>query len=821
MIKEKVSGIVERVSYQNMDTGWSILRVRPFDKYGESVKVVVYQLSVFAGATMEFSGVWTIHPRYGKQFKAEIATELKPATTNALEKYLGSGLIKGVGPKTAGKIVRYFKEDTLEVFEKNIERLIEVRGIAEKKLLSIQKAWLEHRAIRDVMMFLQSHGISTLFAVRIYKQYGDKAISLVSENPYRLAQDFYGIGFLSADKIALSLGFQKDSHVRITAAIRHVLSASREQGHCYLTEDQINKQVSQLLDFDVGKSISKLLVKMEKENLLRVRGLIVDEVSDEQIRCYYSKTLYYDEEYVAARISCMIGQRKLDKEKIHNQLIAYEKRKGIILSDEQSTAVAAILGQQCSVLTGGPGCGKTTATKTLVDLLLSLGSKINLAAPTGRAAQRMSEVIGLEAKTIHRLLEYQGGGFKRNEEYPLEADFVVVDESSMLDINLTASLLKAVAKNTAILFIGDADQLPSVGAGRVLSDLIASGIVPCFKLTKIFRQARNSFIIRYAHLINNGQTPAIDSPFKRPELWQQSDCFFIDSDIASQEELRFITRIKKQYQSIEQREQLLVGSNPYDFETSFEPDGNTGQYLVPERFRHVRLNELFTADSAAEELMAVQKKIHPWSSLYFNLTAIDVIKKLYSEWIPKYFGNTVEIQILSPMIRGSLGTAHLNKEIQQVVNPPVEGKREIRIGERTFRVGDRVIHRLNNYDLGVFNGDIGRIIDIDNINLSCEVAFYPDNHKVEYNKDEMTELEVAYAITVHKSQGSEFDAVILPVFTQHFRMLIRNLLYTGLTRAKKLAVFVGTRRALTMAVRNRDTSKRQTALIQLLREKNF
>ncbi|VAW37349.1 RecD-like DNA helicase YrrC [hydrothermal vent metagenome] len=816
IIEEKIRGVVDHITFHNQENGWSVLRVTPFRGYGEKITVTVHQMKVFAGATMEFTGSWTEHPRFGRQFKARLATEIKPATAGALEKYLGSGLIKGVGPKTARKIVRHFGGQTLEVFENEIERLTEVPGIAQKKLSLIKKAWQEHRAIREVMIFLQSHGISTLFAVRIYKQYGDRAIALVTENPYRLAVDFFGIGFFSADRVALSIGFARDSGLRIAAAIRHVLSASREQGHCYLTLEQISSQVGELLDLDLTATISSYLATMEQEQQLRVRQLPHPERAGETVRCYYSKSLFYDEEYVADRLSRMVRPLVFDANRASAWLERYGQKTGIVLSGEQAAAVRAIAGQRCAILTGGPGCGKTTTTRVLVDLLQAMGRSVTLAAPTGRAAQRMSEVIGLEARTIHRLLEFQGSRFKRDEESPLETDVLIVDECSMLDISLTASLLRAVAEETALLFIGDADQLPSVGAGNVLRDMIASGVVPCYRLTQIFRQARESLIIRYAHEINRGKLPAIDSPFKRPGVWQDSDCFFIDAEEASVRQLRFIGQVKRHFNSIDERERR-AGARPYEFDTAETAEYGRGAGLqVPEPFRHVSLDALGTADSAAEELLAVLKKVHPWSSLYYGLTASAVVRKLYTEWIPKYLGPACEIQVLTPMIRGSLGSAALNRMIQQAVNPAGRGQAELISGERTYRAGDRVIHRRNNYELGVFNGDIGVIREVDNENLTCVVSFFPDNREVEYHREDIAELDMAYAITVHKAQGSEFDVVILPVLTQHYRMLFRNLIYTGLTRARKLAVFVGARRALAMAVRNQDTSLRQTALLHLL-----
>jgi len=819
-IQETLIGIVHRVTYHNVDNGWSVLRVNPFNSPENQETVTVHQTKVFAGATMEFRGAWVVHPKFGRQFKASEATEKKPATAAALEKYLGSGLIKGVGPKTAKRIVKHFGKATLDIFEGDIGRLTEVPGIAKKKLASIEAAWLEHRAIREVMMFLQGHGISTLFAVRIYKQYGDKAIAMVSEDPYRLAHDFYGIGFFSADKVALSIGLAKDSQQRIVAAIRHVLAASREQGHCYLMTSQIDIEVKKLLEMDLGELLGQYLQMMKDENYLKVRILADNQGAPQS--CYYSKTLYYDEDTVAARLKDMAGPVAVDGNRIGNWITKYCQLKEINLSDEQAEAVQGVVQHKFGILTGGPGCGKTTTTLVIVRLLEAMSKKVLLAAPTGRAAQRMSEVIGREAKTLHRLLEWQLGKFKKNEDEPLKADFLIVDECSMLDISLSASLLKAVPKGCQVLFIGDPDQLPSVGAGNVLKDTIASGVIPVFRLTQVFRQARESLIIKYAHQVNKGETPHVESPFKNPEVWQQDhDCLFLDSDEATKEQIRFVTRVKQTMGwQIPQMEGLSTGNSPYQFRTqeaitsAYEHD-----FEVPQKFQHVDLEKVKQAEGQVNELKAVLKKVHPWSSLHYGLSAVDIVVKLYLEWVPKYQGKGSEIQILSPMTRGTLGTANLNKVIQQTANPPGQGKAEVKVGERIFRVGDRVIHRRNNYDLEVFNGDIGRIKAINNEDLTMVVSFFPDGREVEYQKENIVELDLAYAITIHKSQGSEFATVIIPVLTQHFKMLYRNLIYTGLTRARKLAVFVGTRKALAMAIRQQDTSQRQTALQGLLQQK--
>ena len=816
-IDETLTGIVSKVTYHNQTTGWSVLRVHPLNAPQQQETVTVHQTKVFAGATMEFIGAWTIDGKYGRQFKASKAVEKKPATTASIEKYLGSGLIKGVGPKTAKKIVTYFKQDTLDIFESNIKRLIEVPGIATKKLEMIESAWTEHKAIRDVMMFLQHHGISTLFAVKIFKKYNNEAIKIVTANPYQLANDFYGIGFFSADKVALSLGLSPDSQQRIIAAIKHVLAASREQGHCYLTLPQINAGIIELIEMNLETQLLEHLTFMEHDHQLKTRMIIKD---NQECTCYYSKTLFYDEQTVAQKISSKKGIVIIDSARVTTWIAHYCQSKSISLSDEQATSVAGIVQQQFSVLTGGPGCGKTTTTLVIVRLLEAMKKRVLLAAPTGRATQRMTEVIGREAKTIHRLLEWKGGEFKMNEDNPLQADFLIVDECSMLDISLSASLLKAVPINCQVLFIGDADQLPSVGAGNVLKDIIASEVIPCFRLTQIFRQAQSSSIIKYAHEINKSITPQINSPFNKPELWEAGeDCLFIDSDEATKEQLNFISRVKHRFNWKTNDLKDTLDGTPFEFRTEEEIKSAYEQdFVIPDKFKHVDLEQLYQTESEHHALKVLLKKIHPWSSLHYGLTAVDVVVQLYLNWIPKYQGLTTEIQILTPMTRGSLGSANLNNVIQDKANPYSLYKKQLKVGERIFREGDRVIHRRNNYDLNVFNGDIGRIISIDNENLTCLVSFPPENREVHYKKDDIMELDLAYAITIHKSQGSEFATVIIPVLTQHFKMLYRNLIYTGLTRAKKLAVFVGTRKAMSMAIRQQDTSNRQTALELLIKK---
>jgi exodeoxyribonuclease V alpha subunit len=816
---DKLSGIVKRVTYHSVETGYSVLKVNPFNKPNEEISVTVHQSKVFAGATMDFYGTWTHHPSYGQQFKAIRTSERKPATAHALEKYLGSGLIKGVGPVTASRIVKHFGTETMDVFEHHIERLTEVTGIAQLKLQSIQKAWIEHQEIRNVMLFLQSHNISTLFAVKIYKTYGNDAIQIVSDNPYRLAQDIYGIGFFSADKIALSLGLATDSPQRIRAGIDHALQSAREEGHCYLTKPQILGEVRELLQLQDEEAITRNLEVMEKADELKTRQLL-DANLDLQT-AYYAHSLFYDENYIATRIKALVEYRiRAHPEKLKQPLDAFCLAQGIRLSEEQEASVLRMATERISILTGGPGCGKTTTTRALVGLLRSMNKSILLAAPTGRAAQRMSEVIStgdekLESKTIHRLLEYDpaSGGFKRNEESPLDTDFLIVDECSMLDVHLAASVLRSVPRHAQLVLIGDADQLPSVGAGNVLKDIIESGSVPCMRLTKVFRQAQESLIIQYAHAINQGEIPKIDSPFRHPDLWtKQSDCLFIDSEEATQEQLRFISKVKKAsaYPTMEE------STGTAEEEAALYATGTSAQ--IPAKFSHVDVERLLEARTHSEELKEVLKRVHPWSSLRYGLSAVDMVRRLYAQVIPRYFGKEEEIQVLCPMTRGTLGTQNLNQVIQEAINPAKPGKAQLSLAGRIFRVGDRVIQKRNNYDLSVFNGDIGRIVDLDNEEMTAIVAFRngSETREVIYERESLPEMDLAYAITIHKSQGSEFGVIIIPLVSQHFQMLFRNLIYTGLTRAKKLAVFVGTRTALQLAVSKQNTAIRQTALKFLL-----
>ncbi len=843
---EKLIGIIQRVTYHNKENGWTVLKVSPIDQPHVLKTVTVHQANVFAGATMEFEGEWVQHAKYGEQFKAQNTIEKKPASASALEKYIGSGLIYGVGPKIAKRIVKHFGKETLDVFEDDIKRLTEVTGIAQAKLDQIESSWIEHREIRNVMLFLQEYGVSTLFAVKIFKTYGNDAIKILQDNPYQLSKDIYGIGFFSADKIALSLGIEKDSPKRMRAAISHVLAASREQGHCYLELEHIQEGVENLLKANYANLLITEIKVMEQKNDLKVRIKTENEANK---KCYYSKSLYYDELQTAELIKSFLSKTvNINEQKVKKWLDIFNEKQEFPLSSEQFDSVLGTCKQSFSILTGGPGCGKTTTTKALVKLLIAMNKRVTLAAPTGRAAQRMSEIIGINAQTIHRLLVWQphNGQFKKNKKEPLDTDYVIIDECSMLDISISASLLKAIPLKAQVLFIGDPNQLPSVGAGNVLKDLIESGNVPCFNLNKVFRQAQESSIIKFAHQIIKRQIPKIESPINTPNIWDKNtDCMFIDSEEATKDQMLFIKKITQSmkyviknegiafvrekthdneydnYKSVTQEDDIYIKNTS---ETEIEEIKRKGvrSYIfnIPNKYLHADIQVLLKTDSHACALKNIIKSIHPWSSLNYGFVASEMVVRLYCKTIKERLGKDMEVQILTPMTVGSMGTRNLNLLVQNTFNPADGNKANLQFGERVFRIGDRVIQRRNNYDIEVFNGDIGRIISINNQAMTLEITYNSGSttRNIHYEKQDIIDLDLAYAITIHKSQGSEFDVVIIPLVLQHFTMLYQNLIYTALTRAKKMAIFVGTRKALGIAVKNIDNRSRKTMLNLLVQK---
>lgn len=860
--RERLAGIVDRLTYVNPNNGWSVIKVTPFGEPARRVTVTMHQVAIVAGASAEFWGHWTVHPKFGEQFEAEHVVEKKPASAAALERYLGSGLIRGVGPATARKIVRHFGDETLEVFDGEIERLTQVKGIAQRKLESIAASWSEHRAIRDVMMFLQEHQVSTLFAVRIYKRYGDDAIAVVRDDPYRLARDIFGIGFFSADRIALSMGFARDGEPRIEAAVRHVLAASREAGHCFLFAPQVREGVVRLLEPEdparMQIVVDGILQRLAAAGDVAARPLASpaedgaeaeDEAASEDRVAYYARSLFRDEEALARTIARRSRTRfEVDAARVERWLDAYAERASLVLSHEQRSAVAGMVAARFSVLTGGPGCGKTTTLRTLVALLRAIGHRVLLCAPTGRAAQRMTEVVGEDARTIHRLLEWDPikNGFRRDEDSPLQADFVVVDEASMLDVSLAAALCAAVPERAGLVLIGDPDQLPSVGPGDVLADLLESEHVTRFSLTQIFRQAADSKIVEYAHAMRRGEVPSPPSPLADRSVWGRGeDCLFLDAEEATLEQLDFVRRARIVIERVRTDEHArtlvsegeVVGRLGLDaggeirVATTAAPppvDDDAGDtaadagpiFTVPRKFLHVDLERFAHQPQGLEEIRAVMRRVHPHSTLRHGLSLTQALLGLYTKRVPQQLGRGVEIQVLCPMNRGSVGADALNRAIQAAVNPAESTRGQIVLGQRVFRTGDRVIQRRNNYDVGVFNGDIGRIVHVDAVEMRVRVAFGVgnDEREVELTRDALSDLSLAYAITVHKSQGSEFPVVIMPLVPQHHTMLFRDLVYTGLTRARRLAVFIGGRGALARAVTNVSTRARQTALTQVLDE---
>ena len=668
-------------------------------------------LDANVGSVLLVEGSWKVDSRYGRQFMAESWEETMPATVYGIEKYLGSGLIKGVGPKFAQRIVRMFGTETIAVIEDDIDRLRQVEGIGSKRISMIKESWQKQKEVKNIMLFLQSNGVSTAYAAKIYKEYGNAAIDKVKENPFRLADDIWGIGFRTADTIAAKLGFGKDSFVRLRSGILYTLSALADEGHVYAERDQLADKAVELLEADIAN------VQMTLDNMLQAEELIFEEDA------IFLPAFNYAEKGTAHKLIQLAEDVSgFDSLRPESQVdvAALEKMLGIQYDEVQAQAVQEAARSKVMVLTGGPGTGKTTTVQGIIAAYGQMGLRILLAAPTGRAAKRMSEATGLPAKTIHRLLECKPPeGYQRNEENPLEGDVLIVDECSMIDIILMNSLLKALPRNMRLVLVGDIDQLPSVGAGNVLRDIIDSGRFPVIRLTRIFRQAQQSRIITNAHRINQGEFPDISNG-------RNTDFFFINSE---------------------------------------EPE------------------------AAVQEIVA-----------------------LVSSKLPRYYGvKPSEVQVLTPMQRGVLGGTNLNQTLQAALNPEGEG---LRRGGFIFRLYDKVMQVKNNYDKEVFNGDIGRITAVDLQERTLQVMF--DGRVIEYDVSELDELVHAYATTIHKAQGSEYPIVVMPVLMTHFVMLQRNLLYTGITRAKKVLVMIGSKKALAYAVHNVTVSQRNTKLKERL-----
>jgi len=722
---DELQGQIERITYTNEENGFTIAKVRVKGKH-DLVTVVGNFMSPAPGEILRMTGQWQNHPKYGEQFRVAEYGSMVPATVYGIERYLGSGLIKGIGPVMSKRIVDRFGDETLEVIEKEIERLAEVDGVGEKRIRMIRKAWEEQKQVREVMLFLQGQGISTGYATKIFKQYGDRSIQVVRDNPYRLAVDIFGIGFVTADRIAEKLGFAKDSQLRAQAGILYVLRALAEEGHVYFPYDSLINRSREILGVD-REVIVKALGTIAFQKKVVIEDLNEDmEDFRENYKAVYLAKYHVSETGIAASLKGLLRGKGSIRELDSRRAIQWvERQLSITLADKQMEAVKSALQSKVLVITGGPGTGKTTIINAIIKILSRLGIKIVLGAPTGRAAKRMIESTGHEAKTIHRLLEYsvREGRFKRNQEKPLDCDLLVVDEASMMDTILMHHLLKAVPVSAILILVGDVNQLPSVGPGSVLKDIISSGIVPVVELSEIFRQARESLITVNAHRINEGSLPLTSTPGGKLD-----DFYFIEQE-------------------------------------------DPGEVLR-------------------------------------------ILLDLARERIPRRFGfDPVEdIQVLSPMHRGILGAGNLNVELQRALNPTENGL--IR-GSRSFRIDDKVMQIRNNYEKEVFNGDMGRIKRIDA--ESQEVIVHFDGRELPYDYNDLDEIVLAYAVSVHKSQGCEFPAVLMPVHTQHYVMLQRNLLYTAVTRGRKLVILVGMKRALALAVKNASIERRYTYLEHRLR----
>ncbi|MCG3207189.1 MAG: ATP-dependent RecD-like DNA helicase [Anaerolineae bacterium] len=727
-----IRGVIERITFTNPANGYTVARFKP-DRQFELITVVGALAEVHPGARLRLEGRWKNHPKYGDQFELLRYTEERPATIEGIRRYLGSGLIKGIGPKTAGWIVNYFGTKTLDVIEHDIQRLTEVRGIAGKTVAKIAAAWEAQKQIKEIMLFLQSHKVSTTLAVKIYKQYGDESIEVVQATPYRLAQDIFGIGFVTADQIARNIGLAADDPARVAAGIEYTLNQLADQGHVYAPREQLVAAATKILAVEPALIETQLdaLVQAERLKTETLPGVVSAENPAAPGEAIYLAPFYYAELGVTNRLKQL--QAAADSRLRLFQTVDWERAfawlagrpDGLDLAERQRQAVQMSLSHKVSILTGGPGTGKTSTVRAILGLLGGKGKTALLAAPTGRAAKRLAESTGQEAKTIHRLLEVspsEGFKFQRNQDNPLDCDLLIVDECSMIDLVLMNNLLKAIHPASHLLLVGDADQLPSVGAGNVLRDLIASDALPVTRLEVIFRQAADSTIITNAHRINRGEMPL----FPR----HKQDFFFF------------------------------------------------GQAEPAE---------------AAEML-------------------VDVVARR----IPEKFGlPAAGIQVLSPMHRGLVGARALNEKLQARLNPLPANGVEYRSGSRVFRPGDRVLQLRNNYDKEVFNGDIGTITRLDLEEGEISVDF--EGRGVDYDFSDLDELTLAYALSVHKSQGSEYPVVVLPLLPQHYMLLQRNLLYTAVTRAKQMVVIVGSRKALAMAVKNNTIAGRWSLLDERLR----
>ncbi len=719
----EIKAQIERITFHNEENGYTVAKVR-LQGRSDLATVVGNLLSVNAGEVLLLKGQWQSHTKYGEQFRISSYQSVIPATVKGIEKYLGSGLIKGIGPVMAKRLVSRFGAETLDIISKKTERLREVDGIGEKRIEMIRSAWEEQKEIRDVMLFLQGNGVSPAYAVRIYRQYGREAVRVVQDNPYRLAMDIFGIGFITADRIAGNFGIPKDSLIRAEAGVLYVLNQLSDDGHVYYPYEPLISECKKVLD--VGdEPVSGAFSRISGDKKIFIEDMGHDDSGGRNKGVYLSR-YHVAESGIARNLKTLCSYPKqmkiFDKDKAIDRV---QRELSITLAEKQKEALSEAFDRKVMVITGGPGTGKTTIINSVIRAYRRIGHSVVLAAPTGRAAKRMAEATGFEAKTLHRLLEFSPGEgrFKKNEDEPLEADLIIIDETSMVDTILMHHFLKAVPRHATLILVGDVDQLPSVGAGNVLKDIIDSGVVPSVRLNEIFRQSRKSLIIVNAHRINSGQMPLSD-----------------------------------------------VGEGElHDF------------YFFP-----------------AEEPEDALKKVI----------------ELCAEKIPNRFGYDPlnDIQVITPMHRGTIGAANLNTELQNALNPSAE---ELTHAGKKIRKGDKAMQIRNNYDKEVYNGDIGRVAGIDR-ELQEVVVDY-DGRRVAYDFSELDEVVPAYAITVHKSQGSEYPVVVMPLLTQHYMLLQRNLLYTAITRGKRMVVIVGTKKAVAIAVKNNKPLMRYTFLRERLK----
>ncbi len=723
-----LQGQIERITYTNEDNGYTVARVKVLGQR-DLVTVVGNLIGPTPGEVLKMRGEWVNHPRYGEQFKVVQYKSMVPGSVYGIQKYLGSGLIKGIGPIMARRIVSRFGTKTLDIIENQVDRLAEVDGIGKRRIDMIKRAWEDQKEIRDVMLFLQTHGVSSGYATKIFRQYGNRSIEVVKENPYRLATDVFGIGFVTADNIAGKLGFAKDSALRAEAGILYVLHQLADEGHVFYPYEHLVDKCKEILG--VGREV----VVNAFASIAVDKRIVIEDLNDgveefrENNKAVYLAKFHLCEESIATRLKTLVNAPKSIRQVDADKALEWVQRQlSIRLARRQMEAISCAIESKVMVITGGPGTGKTTIINAILKIFSRIGKKIMLAAPTGRAAKRMSETSGHEARTIHRMLEYSisKGGFQRNEEKPLDCALLIVDEASMIDSILMHHLLKAIPVTATFILVGDMNQLPSVGAGNVLKDIIESGAVAVVELNEIFRQAKESMIIVNAHKINNGIIPSV-----RPS-GPRDDFYFIEQE---------------------------------------EPE-----------------------------------------------EVLQIILELTKERIPKRFGldSIDDIQVITPMHKGTVGATNLNTELQKTLNPGADG---LTRGSRNFRVNDKVMQIKNNYDKEVFNGDIGRITSIDFERQEVIISF--DGRKVPYDYTDLDEIVLAYAVSVHKSQGSEYPAVIMPVLTQHFMLLQRNLIYTGVTRGKRLVVMVGTKKALSIGIKNNKTGKRYTYLRHRLQRDAF